>query len=201
MNTGGGERLPCGALVDDLIDQVATGRGEQRNTHQAHCPRCQAALAEFNRLWAPVAELAAVSVRAPAHVLSAVMRRIRELASNAWHTTIPGERGTTKVAARVVAAIARRAAQRVTGVGIVLGRATESAEARRVAAATERNAVPDSAVGVSGSSAVVDLALAAGYGHNLQAVTSRIRENVARDLHQLAGVDHVEVNITVDDIF
>ena len=46
--------LPCGADVDALLEQVADGHGADRDAHQRDCVHCQAALAEFAALWAPV---------------------------------------------------------------------------------------------------------------------------------------------------
>ena len=57
--------LPCGADVDPLLEQVADGRAADLDAHQRDCVHCQAAIAEFTALWAPVAETAARPVPAP----------------------------------------------------------------------------------------------------------------------------------------
>ena len=56
--------LPCGAEIDPLLEQVADGRAADRDAHQRDCVHCQAAIAEFTALWAPVAETAATPVPA-----------------------------------------------------------------------------------------------------------------------------------------
>ena len=47
--------LACGAEVDPLIEQVADGHAGDLDAHQRDCVHCQAAIAEFAELWAPVA--------------------------------------------------------------------------------------------------------------------------------------------------
>ena len=54
--------LPCGAEVDPLIEQVADGHAGDLDDHQRDCAHCQAAIAEFAELWAPVAETASATV-------------------------------------------------------------------------------------------------------------------------------------------
>lgn len=58
------DMLACGADADDLLAQVADGRAGERSPHQRQCPHCQAALAEYDRLWSPVREMAAAKFHA-----------------------------------------------------------------------------------------------------------------------------------------
>jgi len=37
-------QLPCGADVDELLEQAADGHATELTTHQQNCPHCQAAL-------------------------------------------------------------------------------------------------------------------------------------------------------------
>ena len=74
---GDGDRLVCGASSDDLLTQVAEGRGAERDAHQRDCVHCQAALGEYGRLWGPMRELADVPVHAPADLLSATLGELR----------------------------------------------------------------------------------------------------------------------------
>jgi hypothetical protein len=78
----GGERLRCGRRVEDvLLAQVAAGHGDDRDAHQRRCPHCQAALAEYDRLWAPIVELATDYgvdlLRLGEHVRAAVTAEVR----------------------------------------------------------------------------------------------------------------------------
>lgn len=195
-----GEQLPCGRSWDALLEQVADGLSGPADQHQLTCPHCQAALAELGRVWAPVRQLAAEQVHAPHSLLRKVMEQVRAAARQSWHTLIPGERGSTRVAARVIATLARLAAARVPGVRVALGRTTEARAAGRAAAATDQHDASGSAVGVAGGSTVVELALAAQYDAPLLELAERVRAAVVHDLTRLAGLQNVQVDVTIDDI-
>ena len=60
-----------------MLAQVTAGRGGDRDAHQRHCPHCHAALAEYERLWAPLTELAAEKLSAPDSIVENALRRIR----------------------------------------------------------------------------------------------------------------------------
>lgn len=195
-----GEMLPCGRSWDAVLGQVADGHSEPADQHQQTCPHCQAALAEMERMWAPVRQLAAEPVHAPSALLSKVMEQVRTAARQSWHTLIPAENGSTWVAARVIATLARLAAARVPGVRVALGRTTEPRAASRAAAATDQHDASGSAVGVAGSSTVVELALAAQYDAPLPELAERVRAAVIHDLTRLAGLQNVQVDVTIDDI-
>lgn len=192
------EQLPCGRSWDDLLGQVA--RGGASDDHQQACPHCRAALIELEQLWGPVRQLAAEPVRAPRGLLESVMAQVRDAARQRWHSLIPTERGTTRVAARVIATLARTAAGRVPGVRVALGRTTEPATARAVAEATQAHSWPGTAVGVAGGSTVVELAVAARYGVGLRELAEQVRSAVRDDLRRFGGLEHVEVNVTIDDV-
>jgi uncharacterized alkaline shock family protein YloU len=194
------EQLPCGRSWDELLEQVARGDGDVLSAHQVTCPHCGAALAELAQVWAPVRVLAAEQVRAPRGLLDRVMHQVRDVARQHWHTVVPSERGSTRVAARVVATLARLAAGRVPGVRVALGRTSDPAAAHRAAAATDAHAWPGAAIGVAGGSTVVDLALAVRYGVGLHELAEQVRRVVVGDLRRLAGLEHVEVNVTIDDV-
>src|ERR1700730_9810240 len=117
--------LPCGPDVDLLLEQVASGHGADRDAHQRQCVHCQAALTELSVLWAPVDELAAEPVTAPPGLTAAVMSRIRSLVRDIWYTLEITEMGTIRIAARIVAALARDCARLIPGVRVALGRSTE----------------------------------------------------------------------------
>ncbi len=194
------ERLPCGAAVSELFDQVAEGHDSQLSAHQAGCPHCRAVLAEIGELWAPVRQLAAEQVSAPPGMVAAVMSRVRELAREVWYAVLPADRGTTRIAARVVGAIARRAAAGVPGVKVVLGRSTDPAQVRTTRRATDRHAYPGTAVGVAGGRVAIDLALAVAYGLPIPEVSAQVQQTVVFHVRAATGVADVEVNVTVDDV-
>ena len=74
------DSLVCGADTDALLAQVAEGRGDALDAHQARCPHCRAALAEYGRLWAPFDALAATEIAAPPGLLDQALASVREQA-------------------------------------------------------------------------------------------------------------------------
>lgn len=151
----GDAALPCGAEVDLLLEQAAAGRAAGRDAHQQQCVHCQAALGDFAALWGPVAELAAAPVTAPPGLPAAVMNRIRGLVRDVWYTVEITEIGAVRIAARIVAALARDSARMIPGVRVALGRSTQGRLAALADKATFGHHHPDAAVGVLGRTAVV----------------------------------------------
>lgn len=180
------DQLPCGASVDDLVDQVADGAADRRTEHQQHCRHCQAALAEYARLWAPIQNLAAEPVHVPASVLDEVLRRIHATATQPWHGVIPGPRGATRVSDRVVAVTARLSAEQVPGVRAVLTRRADPADGV--------------IVGLAGVSTALHVTLAATYGEDLHQLADRIRAAITRSVRAHTGLDPVDVTIVIDDV-
>ncbi|HEY6493884.1 MAG TPA: Asp23/Gls24 family envelope stress response protein [Trebonia sp.] len=191
--------LPCGVDVDVLLEQAAQGRGADWDAHQQHCVHCRAALGEFSVLWKPVAELVAAPVAAPPGLVTAVMSQLRRLLHDIWYTLEITEIGAVRIAARIVAALARDSAQAIPGVRVALGRSTHG----KMAAFTEKVAFgqghPD-AVGVLGRTAVVDLAVAIGFGDPAHHVARQIQRRVTDTLRDQIGLRDVTVNVTIDDV-
>ncbi len=198
--TAGNPELACGGLVDEIFEQAADGRADTLDQHQQHCPHCQAALIEFARLWSPVTALAREPVVVPQQLRRAVLDQIDKLVQDIWYTLQLTEGGSVRVAARVVATVARDAARLVPGVRVALGRSTESTVANLVEKATRRHRHPHAAVGVLGRTAVVDLALAVTYGQPLDAVAREVQQRVMRELQDNVGLQSITVNVTVDDV-
>ncbi|MBV9095423.1 MAG: Asp23/Gls24 family envelope stress response protein [Streptosporangiaceae bacterium] len=192
--------LPCGADIDLLFEQVADGRGADQDAHQRQCVHCQAALSEFSALWDPFAELAATPVPAPPGLVAAVMSQIRTLVRDIWYTLEVTENGVIRIAARIVAALARDCAQMIPGVRVALGRSTHD----KIAALAEKSTLghrhPHAAVGVLGRTAVVDLAVAVTDDDPVHRVARDIQRQVIATLRDQVGLQSVTVNVTVDDI-
>jgi uncharacterized alkaline shock family protein YloU len=192
--------LPCGADVDLLLEQAAQGRGADRDAHQQHCVHCQAALGEFTASWRPVAELAATPVSAPPGLVATVMSQVRRLVHDTWYTLESTEVGAVRIAARIVAVLARDSARMIPGVRVALGRSTHGKVATLVEQATFGHRHPDAAVGVVGRTAVVDLAVAIGYGDPAHQVVREIQRQVMATLRDQVGLRDVTVNVTIDDV-
>jgi len=198
MSTASGDRLACGRPWSPLLDQVADDRAS--DDHQASCPHCTAALGELRRLWSPVTAEAGQQVRAPAGLVRGAMQRLRDVVPDDWYADVSASGGRTRVAARVVALIARRAAARVPGVAVALGRSSDPRLARAAARATRQHAAPGSAVGVAGSSGVLELALVIAYGQDARTLAEDVRRAVRRDVAALVGLRELRVDVTVDDV-
>ena len=192
--------LPCGAEVDPLLEHVTNGRGADLDAHQRDCVHCQAAIAEFTVLWAPVAESAARPVPAPPGLTNAVMSQIRVLVRDVWYTLQTTDLGVIRIATRIVAVLARDVARMVPGVRVALGRSTRGKVATVAERATFQHHHPHAAVGVLGRTAVVDLAVAISYGEPVHEVARQIQRRVIATLRDEIGLQTVVVNVTVDDV-
>lgn len=192
--------LPCGRAVDDLLEQVAAGRGVNLDDHQAICPHCQAALGELQQLWAPIIDFANQPVAAPRDLTSRVMDRVQALVRDVWYTLRVTDAGAIRVAARIVGRMARDAARTVPGVRAALGRSTHGKMVRTVERATQEHLHPHAAVGVLGQTAAVDLAIAVQYGDPVDVIAKEVQRSVRQRLHETIGMQAVTVNVTVDDV-
>ena len=198
--SGTTRHLACGADIDELLEQAADGHAGQFTDHQRRCLHCQAALQEFSRIWAPVRSLAAEHVAVPAALKTAVASQIRKLIADVWYTLQLSESGAIRIAARVVATIAREAARNVPGVRVAFGRSIHRTTAGPAEKATLRHHHPHAAAGVLGRTAVVDLAIAAHYGSQLDAIAHEVQQRAIAELRTKAGLQNVTVNVTVDDV-
>lgn len=197
---GDSPRLACGSSTDDLLAQVADGGADPQPDHQADCVHCRAALAEFAQLWAPITASAAAPVPVPAGFTQTVMRGVRRLAEDTWYSLELTDGGSIRIAARVVATLARDAARSVPGVRVALGRSTAAKLARLVEKATLGHRHPNAAVGVLGRTAVIDLALATSYGEPVHDVALRVQQAVMTTLRADTGLKSIQVNVVVDDV-
>ena len=182
--------LLCGRSADELLDQVAAGRGHVRDEHQQGCVHCQAALGEYGRLWAPMADLAAEEVVAPEGRFDQVLRRLRGALSEPDYAVLPGPDGLTRIAARVVVVTARRSAQSVPGVRVALSRALSG----------DDEPGGDVVAGVAGASTAVEITLAADYGEDLNALADRVRATVADRIREITGLSTTELTVVIDDV-
>ncbi len=192
--------LPCGADVDLLLEQVAAGRAANWDAHQQECVHCRAALGELAGLWSPVSEAVVTPVLAPPGLVAAVMSQIRTLARDIWYTLEVTELGVVRIAARIVAAVARDSARVIPGVRVALGRSTQGKLAALAEKATFGHRHPHAAVGVLGRTAVVDLAVAVSYNQPVHEVARNIQRHVITTLRDQVGLQSITVNVTVDDI-
>jgi uncharacterized alkaline shock family protein YloU len=113
------------------------------------------------------------------------------------------ERGTTTIASSVVAKISALATQEIPGVQ-TMGKAM----ARTLGSLRQR--VPGGAAGattqgvsveVGERQAAIDIDIVAYYGQSIVETASAIRENVIDRIESMTGLEVVEVNVSVDDLY
>ena len=131
---------------------------------------------------------------------AAVMSQIRVLVRDVWYTLQATDLGVIRIAARIVAALARDTARMVPGVRVALGRSTHSKPAEVAEQASLKHRHPHAAVGVLGRTTVVDLAVAVTYGDPVHQVARDIQRHVIATLRENLGLQTIAVNVTVDDI-
>lgn len=113
------------------------------------------------------------------------------------------ERGTTRISDTVVSKIAALATREIPGVqsmGTGLARAFGAIRSR-VPGATSDTSTQGIAVEVGERQAAIDIDIVAYYGQSVIEVTEAIRANVINRLETMTGLDVVEVNISVDDLY
>ena len=191
-------RLACGRDAGALVAQVAEGRAERLDDHQRDCPYCQAALAEFDRLWAPVRAVSADRPQAPEGLLDEALRSIRGVAADPEFGSISDPRGRTRISARVVEQLARHLASRVPGVRVALSRLVAPGAGPETSLMEDHG--PEVVAGVAGGSTVLAITLAADYGTNLLDLGARIRDTVADGIRTSTGLEPVAVLVHVDDV-
>lgn len=192
-------RLPCGASYDDLLAQVVDRLPARDPVHQRSCPHCRAALAELAALWAPVHALAAEDVRAPSRLLDNVMARVRELPRNTWYAVIPTDRGVTRIAARVVGAVARLAAEEIPHVTLALG-GGRTAQAHTATEIAGPAAEASTDIGVAGTHVVVDVQVVVSMGTHIPGIGDQIRAHISSRIAAMTGLAAAEVNVTIVDV-
>lgn len=201
------ERLPCGRWFDELLEQVAGSEPAADREHQANCPHCRATLAELVDVWAPVRTLSQQRPAPPDTLVISVMERVAAIASHGWHAVLTDNAGVTRIAAWVVAIVARRAASAVRGVGQVGGKISPPAAVIADVRAGFERAQPSAGqraraagVGVAGRRVVVAITVTAEPGQPLPALAEAIRTAVTRHVRALTGLDVIEVDVHVSDL-
>jgi len=164
-------------------------------------------LTELTELWSPLHELAEQEVFAPPTLTTTVMERVVAIAANGWHAIVRADQGVNRIAAWVVAIIARRAALAVPGVLTVSGVTVPPVDGLDENDVVFRRPQPSplqrqlaAGVGVMGRHVVVDLEVTADDRTPLPALGHAVRRSVGELVPALTGLDVVETNVTVTDI-
>ena len=115
---------------------------------------------------------------------------------------LQSEQGTTSISSSVVAKIAGLATQEIPGVqamGKTMARTFGSFKAKLPGASesTEQGV----SVEVGERQAAVDIDIVAYYGESIVETATAIRENVIDRIESMTGLEVVEVNVNVDDLY
>ena len=193
------DTLPCGVPLEEIYAQVVDQTPPARPEHQARCPHCRAALADLSEAWAPVAQLAAKQITAPSSLLESVLAKARQISRDPWYGMITTDHGRTRVAARVVGAVTRIAAQEVPHVSIAFGRrrATRDKDPATIAGTARESATN---VGVARSQVDIDVQIVIEMGPNIPTLADQVRRAVRTDIERFTGLTAAEVDVTVVDV-
>ncbi|WP_110946179.1 Asp23/Gls24 family envelope stress response protein [Streptomyces avicenniae] len=117
-------------------------------------------------------------------------------------TCAPGDRGHTVIADGVVAKIAGMAARDVLGVHTLGGGLARTLDAvRERVPGGGRSVTRGIKAEVGEVQAALDLEIVAEYGVSLAEVSRTVRENVVAAVERMTGLEVVEVNITIGDVW
>jgi uncharacterized alkaline shock family protein YloU len=112
------------------------------------------------------------------------------------------ERGTTSISSSVVAKIAGLATQEIPGVqamGKTMSRAFGTLRSKIPGAA--ESTTQGVSVEVGERQAAVDIDIVAYYGQSIIETATAIRENVIERIESMTGLEVVEVNVNIDDLY
>lgn len=120
------------------------------------------------------------------------------------HASLTSETGTTHIADTVVAKIAGIATREIPGVhsmGSGFARRVGQLRAMVPGQAENGGSTQGVAVEVGEKEAAIDLDVVTYYGESITEVSEAVRRNIIDRVEGMTGLQVVEVNINVDDIF
>ncbi|GAB2819163.1 Asp23/Gls24 family envelope stress response protein [Streptomyces daliensis] len=112
-----------------------------------------------------------------------------------------GQRGTTTIADAVVAKTAGIAAREVRGVHALGGTASQMMGAVRKRVGASEDVTQGVSVEVGQTQTAIDLSIVVDYGEAIHKVAQSVRNNVIQAVERTTGLEVVEVNITVTDVY
>jgi uncharacterized alkaline shock family protein YloU len=122
--------------------------------------------------------------------------------STSQGTSLATPQGTTTVADTVVQKIAGLATREINGVYDLGGGASRAFGAlrERIPGATA-SAAQGVAVEVGETQAAIDLQLLVEYGVSIAELAKAVRRNVITAIERMTGLEVVEVNVNIDDVY
>jgi uncharacterized alkaline shock family protein YloU len=147
---------------------------------------------------APIAAVATLPATKTDKSSSRVVER-----SSAGGAALQTEHGVTTISSQVVAKIAALAVQEIPGVhamGKSLSRAFGSVRSKMPGGGTSATTQGVS-VEVGERQAAIDIDIVVYYGQSIVETANAIRQNVIDRIEAMVGLEVVEVNISVDDLY
>ncbi len=182
----GTDRLVCGRLVEDLVDQADAGRLEPTDAHQAGCRYCRRALRDAAVSGAALGLLRADNSPVPSALVDRVLRSVRRTRPPAALFELPAGGsspvpGRVRVSGQLLADVARVAAAGQSGVTVT------RAVAALVGAGADRHLRVSLSVLVDGCTPLPELA-------------AGVRRAVRAALRRAVSTDEVDVELTALDL-
>lgn len=168
--------LPCGAVLGDLLEQVAEGHGDDRSSHQRSCLHCRGRLDRLARVWSDIERMRDDRPTVPPAFVDRVMARVEADHGSQWWLPTRGP-GTTTTRLGVVEVVVVSAARTVADVVRVVG----------------------CAVDVEDASVRLDV-VAAVSGRSLHEIGTDVRAAVLVDADDLLGRPPSAVHVHVVDV-
>jgi uncharacterized alkaline shock family protein YloU len=143
------------------------------------------------------------ATHAPTSAQSTPSSRSMERSSSAGGAALQTEHGVTSISSTVVAKIAGLATQEIPGVqamGKSLTRTFGSIRSKVPGGGTSAT-TQGVTVEVGERQAAVDIDIVAYYGQSIVETADAIRQNVIERIEGMTGLEVVEVNVSVDDLY
>ncbi|WP_019549245.1 Asp23/Gls24 family envelope stress response protein [Streptomyces sulphureus] len=113
----------------------------------------------------------------------------------------PQDRGTTTISDTVVAKTAGIAAREVSGVHALGGAASQMIGAVRKRVGGGTDVTQGVSVEVGQTQAAVEMSIEVDYGEQIHKVAQHVRQRVVQRVETMTGLEVVEVDITVTDVY
>lgn len=186
--------LECGAVVADLLEQVAEGHADELTSHQAGCPYCKLTLSRAADSWRAVEGLRAEPVQPSPRLLARVMQRTRAGLED-WQIELGGERGVTRVSRAVLTSLAFWAASAAPGVREVFGARPTGIEVQ--GAGRSRGKLDRL---LSTNDLRIELELSLHYGFSALVVAEEVRRAVIDQVWEVTGLELAAVELLIADV-
>jgi uncharacterized alkaline shock family protein YloU len=186
--------LECGAVVADLLEQVAEGHADELTSHQTGCPYCKLTLSRAADSWRAVEGLRAEPVQPSPQLLARVIQRTRAGLED-WQIELGGERGVTRVSRAVLTSLAFWTASAAPGVREVLGARPTGTDVQRAGASESRRERL-----LSPHNLRIELELSLHYGLNAWVVAEEVRRAVIDQVWEVTGLELAGVELLIADV-